>query len=975
MTSSVLFRPLFDLKSSARPATVDAGVALAYSCFYSDVQKLVVSFNNSGLIAGDRVALLAYNCRELMVAHFALAHLHAIGVNLNTELAPTELAYMMDDTSPKILIAHHTFESQVRKILKAMRQRERVGVQCILWISGPDNSIGPSIESYIASNSSDTDGRAEYPFLKVMLQSTTLESQVHVGADQQLDASRDHGFSIFYTSGTTGKPKGVLLSQGNVYEHAAGCVDAYELSCSDTWLHLAPFFHVLDVWAVFGMTMVGGVHVLMNKFRPEVAIQLLESLDITVTIFTPAMARLLMKNATPAHKFKLRMVSMGGAGVDEQLMRDITTTFNCDAFVSYGMTECSGRICVSTVSPQLATAHRLSAEDVFLLKCTCGHQFHHTEIEVRDKYGILVARDGNQVGLSSAFILPDIPASAATRVGVHLWEVWVRGDTVFKEYWGRPEDTRKAFVNGWLATGDLATQNEHGFIQIASRKKDMIIVGGENVYPADVELVLKQMEGVSEVAVFGVADPMLGEIVKAAIVPDHLWEGRLTQADVMMFASTRLARFKGPHSVIFCKGEDIPRTATGKVKKEALKKKDQEQLLNLTRDEDPLLAPRANPRPAADAGAAGSGEGGEEAAKNCLPGLRFVCIVEVLVNHFGRRHQALAWKDARMISSSMQLMFLVSGYMIASAYGSRGASWRKVVDFYVARLSAFYPLYMMAVLLSLPVFCFWADVFELGGMGQLACILSNLFAVQVWYSPFVMEYNTPLWFGAVYIYCILLVPYVVGVVRRSGPEWQTWPALGLWVTCAGFIPNLLLHLLDTDVSPHDDTYDWGAFFPDVDVYYLSPCMLSQGSEKWLVKSMSYVRDVWIFMTGVYVFMVHQKTGTDEVNNHLWRYLTDAISSAYFILWFWEPPSGKENLGIDSWSIFGYLQLSALPALFYFYCLVVAHPDSLTVSLLASPIMQLLGSLTLFIYLLHWQVAQYYLVVKYGNWELTSTVPI
>eukprot|EP00854_Cymbomonas_tetramitiformis_P026080 gene26080-31941_t len=877
MTSSVLFRPLFDLKSSARPATVDAGVALAYSCFYSDVQKLVVSFNNSGLIAGDRVALLAYNCRELMVAHFALAHLHAIGVNLNTELAPTELAYMMDDTSPKILIAHHTFESQVRKILKAMRQRERVGVQCILWISGPDNSIGPSIESYIASNSSDTDGRAEYPFLKVMLQSTTLESQVHVGADQQLDASRDHGFSIFYTSGTTGKPKGVLLSQGNVYEHAAGCVDAYELSCSDTWLHLAPFFHVLDVWAVFGMTMVGGVHVLMNKFRPEVAIQLLESLDITVTIFTPAMARLLMKNATPAHKFKLRMVSMGGAGVDEQLMRDITTTFNCDAFVSYGMTECSGRICVSTVSPQLATAHRLSAEDVFLLKCTCGHQFHHTEIEVRDKYGILVARDGNQVG-----------------------EVWVRGDTVFKEYWGRPEDTRKAFVNGWLATGDLATQNEHGFIQIASRKKDMIIVGGENVYPADVELVLKQMEGVSEVAVFGVADPMLGEIVKAAIVPDHLWEGRLTQADVMMFASTRLARFKGPHSpfvmeyntplwfgavyiycillvpyvvgvvrrsgpewqtwpalglwvtcagfipnlllhlldtdvsphddtydwgaffpdvdvyylspcmlsqgsekwlvksmsyvrdvwifmtgvyvfmvhqktgtdevnnhlwryltdrlfdkkyghwlrsewnfgddarmedesairVIFCKGEDIPRTATGKVKKEALKKKDQEQLLNLTRDEDPLLAPRANPRPAADAGAAGSGEGGEEAAKNCLPGLRFVCIVEVLVNHFGRRHQALAWKDARMISSSMQLMFLVSGYMIASAYGSRGASWRKVVDFYVARLSAFYPLYMMAVLLSLPVFCFWADVFELGGMGQLACILSNLFAVQ-----------------------------------------------------------------------------------------------------------------------------------------------------------------------------------------------------------------------------------------------------
>eukprot|EP00854_Cymbomonas_tetramitiformis_P016356 gene16356-19413_t len=678
---SIISSSLLQRRNSSHSATVDAGVVLPYSLLCSDVLKLASFFKENNLNVGDRVALLAYNCRELMVAHFALAQLLVIGVNLNTELAPTEHAYMVEDTRPKWIICHKSFQGHLRKVFEAIQdnpsddtkhQETLVSPHCrIIWIGG-DNEPSVPAPSGTAIELTET---LETSFLKVMLQTQVQEPPVR--GEQDLQESREQGFSIFYTSGTTGKPKGVLLTQGNVYEHAAGCVDAYELKSSDSWLHMAPFFHVLDVWAVFGVTFVGGLHVLMNKFRPEVAIDLLHSLRITVTIFTPAMARLLLKNVTANCSFNLRTVSMGGAGVDEQLIRDIMTTFSCDCFVSYGMTEASGRICVSTVPAQLAHKHNMTPEEVFLLKCTCGHPFHHTEIEIRDDAGKPVAHDGVQVG-----------------------EVWVRGDTLFKEYWGRPEDSRQAFVDGWLASGDLATINQYGYIMIASRKKDMIIVGGENVYPADVELVLKQMEGVHEVAVYGLPDPMLGETVKAAIVLEDAWAGRLTQSDVLLFASSRLARFKGPHSVFFCRAEDIPRTTTGKVKKEALKKADQAGRLNSSSAQDPLLSTDQ------------SFGLGDAAAR------------------------ALIWKDARLVSSSMQLIFLISGYMLASSYANRGSTWRKVVDFYVQRLSAFYPLYMLSIIMFLPVYFFWADFMDWDSSTlKYLNVVMNLVGLQVKNAP------------------------------------------------------------------------------------------------------------------------------------------------------------------------------------------------------------------------------------------------
>ncbi|KAK3260654.1 hypothetical protein CYMTET_30402 [Cymbomonas tetramitiformis] len=743
-----------------------------------------------------------------------------------------------------------------------------------------------------------------------MLQTQVQEPPVR--GEQDLQESREQGFSIFYTSGTTGKPKGVLLTQGNVYEHAAGCVDAYELKSSDSWLHMAPFFHVLDVWAVFGVTFVGGLHVLMNKFRPEVAIDLLHSLRITVTIFTPAMARLLLKNVTANCSFNLRTVSMGGAGVDEQLIRDIMTTFSCDCFVSYGMTEASGRICVSTVPAQLAHKHNMTPEEVFLLKCTCGHPFHHTEIEIRDDAGKPVAHDGVQVG-----------------------EVWVRGDTLFKEYWGRPEDSRQAFVDGWLASGDLATINQYGYIMIASRKKDMIIVGGENVYPADVELVLKQMEGVHEVAVYGLPDPMLGETVKAAIVLEDAWAGRLTQSDVLLFASSRLARFKGPHSVFFCRAEDIPRTTTGKVKKEALKKADQAGRLNSSSAQDPLLS---TDQSFGLGDAAARVPTASLASQNCLPGMRFLCIIEVVMHHCGRRHQALIWKDARLVSSSMQLIFLISGYMLASSYANRGSTWRKVVDFYVQRLSAFYPLYMLSIIMFLPVYFFWADFMDWDSSTlKYLNVVMNLVGLQVWYGPFITDYMAVLWFG--------------------------------------YIPNLLSNLFSYGGDFLDDTYDWSYWMPLGTCHNVTPCGSYSGDCELISTSWKHLRQIWIFMTGAYVFVVGKKQGfVAELENIYWKYLTDAISWFYFILWFWTKPSGKEGIGMDSWGIFGFLQLSVLPALFYFLCLVIGHPESLTVKLLSSSPMQMLGSLTLFIYLLHWPFAQFYLVLKYGHWELTSLMP-
>jgi acyl-CoA synthetase (AMP-forming)/AMP-acid ligase II len=225
------------------------------------------------------------------------------------------------------------------------------------------------------------------------------------------------------------------------------------------------------------------------------------------------------------------------------VVRKIVETFKCDYIQTYGMTETSPYLTLSILKDHLKT---LPWEKQLEFKASTGREFINVSLKVVDPSGNEVARDNRQVG-----------------------EIIVRGDTVTPGYWNLPEETAKAFKDGWLYTGDLAVVNEEEYVTIVDRKKDMIITGGENVYSTEVENVLYTHPAVLEAAVIGVPDAKWGEAVKAFVV---LKPGKeATQAEVIAFCKANLAHYKAPKSVDFL--DALPRTGSGKIYKKGLKDK------------------------------------------------------------------------------------------------------------------------------------------------------------------------------------------------------------------------------------------------------------------------------------------------------------------------------------------------------------------------------------------------------------------
>jgi acyl-CoA synthetase (AMP-forming)/AMP-acid ligase II len=237
----------------------------------------------------------------------------------------------------------------------------------------------------------------------------------------------------------------------------------------------------------------------------------------------------------------LRVILSGGAPIAPELVRQISETFGCDYIQTYGMTETSPYLTLSILKEHL---RNLPPEEQLNYKAKTGRPFMAVDLQVVDENGIPVATDNQQVG-----------------------EIWVRGDTITPGYWNRPEETEKAFHEGWLRTGDMAVVDVEGYVNIVDRKKDMIISGGENIYSIEVENVLYQHPKVLEAAVFGVPDEKWGEAVKAAVVMKD--NETATEREIIHFCKENQASFKAPKSVDFLK--ELPKTGSGKIYKKGLR--------------------------------------------------------------------------------------------------------------------------------------------------------------------------------------------------------------------------------------------------------------------------------------------------------------------------------------------------------------------------------------------------------------------
>jgi len=512
-----LERAATDVPTAA--AIVDGRSRRSYAATRARVRALGRFLRARGLEPGDRVAILDDNSAEYLEITFALAATGLVATPWNTRLAPSELVRIADDAGVRFVIARGTFAARLGAVTA-----EAPSIEGVLWIGKPvdDSAVETTVDA------------SEY------------ERELAHGAGplESLPFDPDRLAQLYYTSGTTGAPKGVMLTHGNVVTHALAAVDELELDRHDVWAHVAPMFHLADAWATFAITAARGRHVFQRRFEARETCRLIAAEGITLTNLVPTMlARVLAEpELGSTDTSSLRRILSGGAPIARATVRRAMELLGCEYVQTYGLTETSPFLTFSLLGPE---QRALPADEQLRYRAKTGRPLRIVELRVVDADGRPVARDGRTVG-----------------------EIQVRGPTVTPGYWRRPDETAAAFTaDGWLRTGDLATQDEHGFVDIVDRKKDVILTGGETVYSIEVESVLHEHPAVLEAAVYPRPDPDWGERVCAAIA---FRPGRSAEpTELEAHCRARLAGYKRPREVRIL--DALPRTGSGKIAKRALR--------------------------------------------------------------------------------------------------------------------------------------------------------------------------------------------------------------------------------------------------------------------------------------------------------------------------------------------------------------------------------------------------------------------
>ena len=489
-----------------------------------------------GVGAGDRVAIAMRNYPEWVISYWAIASIGAAAVGMNAWWTSQEMAYGLSDSKPKVLIAD---DERIERALPVLDELRAVAPLHVISVRS-DRELPEGADRWDDVIHPDQ-APADLP---------------------DADIDPDDDVTIFYTSGTTGFPKGAQLThRGSVHNvmniafmtSTAQAAEAKAVAAGEVpppeptsepaeapqpvFLAPTPLFHVTaNNCLLQPCTLAGGAIVFMYKWDAARALELIERERVTNFSGVPTMSREMLLHPDWATRDTSTVQSMGGGGaplqpdlvdkIDESLESGVPST-------GYGLTETHG--IVTANSAKLYTAKPSS----------CGRVVPTLEARLEDEFGEVLAPGADVVG-----------------------ELCVRGAVVIKGYLNREEATADSIRDGWFHTGDIARIDEDGFVYIVDRAKDMVLRGGENVYCSEVETAIYQHPDVAEAAVFGVPDDRLGEDVAAAVV---LRPGRsLTQEDLASFLAERIAKFKIPATVWF-RDEPLPQNANGKFLKRELR--------------------------------------------------------------------------------------------------------------------------------------------------------------------------------------------------------------------------------------------------------------------------------------------------------------------------------------------------------------------------------------------------------------------
>jgi acyl-CoA synthetase (AMP-forming)/AMP-acid ligase II len=499
-----------------RTAVVCGKERFTYAQFAERVSRLAGGLRKAGVRAGDRVAFLSTNCHRLLEAYYGVIEAGAVLLPLNIRLAPQELAYILNDSGA-----------------------------CVLFLQGHFFELVESFRSELTTVKAFycLDGSAEVDWLSGQDYEALVDDAPPHRADiMQVD--ENSLAELFYTSGTSAEPKGVMLTHRNIYLHALNAGLALHTDNEAVELHTIPLFHANGWGVAHFLTLLGGKHVMMQKFDPPEVFRLIEAERVHYCSLVPAMATALV-NCPERQKYDLRSlkrITLGGAASSPTLIREVEEKLGCTCFSGYGLTETAPVLSISPMKPGIGW----EGDQRFVGQSMTGFAIPGVELRVVDQYDQDVPRDGVSMG-----------------------EIIARTDGVLEGYWRQPEATAEALRGGWLHTGDMATWNEDGYILIVDRKKDIIVSGGENISSLEVEKILLSHPAVLEVAVLPVPDQVWGEVPKALVVLKP--NAQAGEIELIEHCRSRLAHYKCPCSVEFLKS--LPRTGTGKVLKRDLRKK------------------------------------------------------------------------------------------------------------------------------------------------------------------------------------------------------------------------------------------------------------------------------------------------------------------------------------------------------------------------------------------------------------------
>jgi fatty-acyl-CoA synthase len=477
-----------------KAALVQDATPVTYADLDRAVTRLAHGLRDRGVQRGDRVAFLGLNSVEMVVTILATARLGAVSVPVNTRLATPELAYVLHHSGARLLIVE-------------------------------DVLAGAKDTPEIAALEIDTEvfSRAAGAGLDALATDDSSEIDEPIGLDDL--------FMIQYTSGTSGRPKGVMLTHGNVVWNVVNLLIDIDLGSEEVALVTAPLFHTAALNQVLFPTILkGGTALVEARFDPVRAVDLIESQRVTLLFGVTSMylALAAVPRFAEADLSSLRLALSGGAPIPEALLR---TWLDRGLMIiqGYGLTEAAPG---ATMLRAADGVHKLGSAGT-----SCFFADVRVLVDERD------TRDGEP------------------------GEVVVSGPNVSPGYWRDEEATARSFDDGWLRTGDIATRDEEGYLRIVDRLKDMYISGGENVYPAEVEQALHAHPSIAECAVIGVPDMTWGEVGRAFIV---VRPGEDLDADeVLAHLDGRLARYKLPRSVVFV--PELPHNASGKLLKSRLR--------------------------------------------------------------------------------------------------------------------------------------------------------------------------------------------------------------------------------------------------------------------------------------------------------------------------------------------------------------------------------------------------------------------